>query len=93
MNKKTQKLGVEAKKPEIIYNSKEYKIEKIPLNYRITINTERKSNKQAIERECYTSLKYGLEYAHEVAREQLEAYFTHRFPAKVKRNTHKGKFV
>ena len=93
MNKENQRKGIAAQKPELICDEKYYKIEKIPLNYRITIKTERKSNKQAIDRECCTSLKFGIEYAKEVAEEQLEAYFTRRFPTKVKRNTLKCKFV
>lgn len=67
-----------AQKPELVFTCREYTIEKIPLNYRINIKMKRISDKQGIERECYSSLKFGIEYAHETAKDMLEKYFTNK---------------
>jgi hypothetical protein len=88
MDKKERlKIAREAQKPITVFDCREYKIEKIPLNYRITIKTERKSNRQAMDRDFYSSTKHGLDYAKEVASDVLEAYFTHRLQSQVKRKS------
>lgn len=72
---KNTKAARDAKNPVILYEYKHYKIEEIPLNYKITIKSG-KTGKRHMERDFYTKPEFGLEYAKEVAREALEAHFT-----------------
>jgi len=75
----------EARIPELVFKCREYIIEKIPLNYRITIKLERKCERYGIERDWYSILEHGLEYAKEVASQAIELHFTHRLQSSLKR--------
>ena len=85
------KEAIEARKPELLFDSKQYKIEKIPLNYRITINLVRKIERAGIDRECYSPLQFGLEYAHDTAKDMIERHFTLRLQSQVARKHNFGK--
>lgn len=65
-----------ARKPEKIFDSDRYSISKIALNYRIYIKLPKRSQYQAMERDCYAPLEYGLDYAHDTAEEMIMDYFS-----------------
>ena len=77
MNKEIQKLAVEARKPIIVFDCKEYTISKIPLNYRVDIKTycSPKNPERKIDRDCYSDLDKGLDYAKQTAGGMIDEYF------------------
>ena len=67
----------EARKPKLVFDSKEYSIERIPLNFRINIKKclELQNNNSGISRDHYSNSDHGLEKAHEVAKEVIVSCF------------------
>ena len=68
-------LAREKRQPRLLYDSPEYSIKKIPLNYQITIKLPHHESHRSIDRRLYTSPSYGIEFAHEVANETIDKYF------------------
>lgn len=66
-----------ARNPDLIYNCREYRIEKIPLNYRITIKRVMKKihPNYGIDRDVYSDPEKGLDEAKRVAELTLVEYF------------------
>ena len=86
------KKARDAQKPKLLFDSKEYTIEKIPLNLRVTIHMERKVERHGIDRDCYVPLdRGGLKDAHELAKYNMDKYFTHRLQSSVGRKAPKRK--
>ena len=76
MNKKDNlKKARIARKPKFIFECDDYKIEEIPLNYKIIIKCARKNMVAGRNRDLYSHEEYGLEEAHEVAKDTIEGYF------------------
>ena len=78
MNRKEiAKLGREAQKPKLVFRCKDYKIETIPLNYRITFRSSLKVKKTnySIDKDIYSDITKGLEVAKELAQSKREDYF------------------
>ena len=76
MNKiEALKLVREANTPKLLFKCKNYIIEKIPSNYRITIKCAKRNKNQGIERDWYSGEDYGLDEAHKVATEAITAFF------------------
>ncbi len=75
--KKDMKKATEAKKPILVFSGHHYKIETIPLNYRMTIKSslEHKIPNYAIGREVYSDLKKGIEFAHQEVKEHIQDHF------------------
>ncbi len=67
----------EARKPKLIFDCREYKIEKIPLNYKIYIKEvlKKKIPNHGIDRDCYSDPGLGIGEAHEVAKRYLQEHF------------------
>ncbi len=81
MNKKEAlALGREAQKPKMVFENKWYKIETIPLNYRITIkkSLEPIHPTFGIDRDYYSDATKPIDLAHEVARYEIECHFKSR---------------
>jgi hypothetical protein len=81
MNKKTKKecleLAADAKKPKPVFESRDYVIEIMPLNFKITIK-RKPLEKFKMGKEFYSSLTFGVDYAKEVANDMLKLYFAVR---------------
>ena len=78
--KENLKKALEARKPIIDFNSKEYKISHTlgdKLNYRIDIKSalKLKTTNFGMDRDCYSRFEDGLEEAHKVANEIINKYF------------------
>lgn len=71
------KKAWEVRRPELIFDGPHYTIEKIPLNYRIFIkwHVKKKNPNAGIDRDCYSSLDFGIEEAHRTAQDCLQTYF------------------
>lgn len=69
-----QKLR-ESRKPESIFDSEEYSIEKIPCNWRIVIKLPHKYSRRKIDRDIYTSDELSLNDAHESAKSYIDEFF------------------
>ena len=76
INKKAYMKGVEAQKPIVVYKCKNYIIETIPLNYRITILVKKKKRGcKTIDRDLYVDLDENLLEAKEWAEDYIDKYF------------------
>lgn len=66
-----------AQKPDLIADYREYRIEKIPLNYRITVKKvlKLKNPTYGIDRDCYAPLGYSIDQVHEMAKATIKEYF------------------
>ncbi|MDD3285581.1 MAG: hypothetical protein PHG95_03025, partial [Patescibacteria group bacterium] len=62
-------LARKKKKSVLIFDSKEYSIKKIPLNYRMDIKLPHQNNHKTINRDCYSPIEDGIDKAHKVAQE------------------------
>ena len=69
------KLGREKNKMIVVFTDKNYIIEKMPLNYKITIKCEKKRLRQHIERDWYSDSDYGIGEAHEMAKYAITEFF------------------
>ncbi len=69
-----QKLK-ESRKPESIFDSEEYSIEKIPCNWWIVIKLPHKYSRRKIDRDIYTSDELSLNDAHESAKSYIDEFF------------------
>ena len=67
--------AVQARKPILLFRSKKYTIELIPLNYRIYVFLPKRPKFKTIDRDSYSAPEFGIEYAHEVARNKINRYF------------------
>lgn len=63
------------KYPILLFESEDYSIEKIHLNYRINIKCEKKNIRQGMERDWYSMDEFGLEGAHETANQTIDEFF------------------
>ncbi len=77
MNKEIAKLALEARKPKLVFRGKDYKIETVPLNYRITFRSTLKfiSNSKQLDKDIYSDITKGLEVAKELAECKRCEYF------------------
>jgi len=78
MNEQHKQKMAEARKknkPQTLFKCKNYTIEKIPLNYRITIKCEKKNQHQGIERDWYSQDDFGIDEAHNVAKYAISEFF------------------
>lgn len=71
------------RKSKLIFDSKEYSIKKIHLNYKIDIKLPKKMGCKTINRDCYSFLGDGLDCAHKVANEMIGRYFTDGIQSKL----------
>ncbi len=69
-----QKLK-ESRKPESIFDSEEYSIEKISYNWRIVIKLPHKYSRRKIDRDIYTSDELSLDDAHKSAKSYIDEFF------------------
>jgi hypothetical protein len=65
-----------ARKPKLLFNGSRYMIEQIPLNFRIIIKLPKQNKFKKMDNDFYTSLRFGLNLAHEEARLIIKRYFT-----------------
>lgn len=71
---KALKMAKEAREVIVLFENKQYRIEKIALNYRIVIKLPLKSKLKTFGREFYYPLKLKLEDLHEFAKEDIKEY-------------------
>lgn len=65
----------ESRKAKIIFDSPRYRIEEIPLNLRIWIKLPKKPGFKSIDRDLYTPIELGIEFAKELAEDNIKNYF------------------
>lgn len=77
MNKEIAKLALEARRPKLVFQGRDYKIETIPLNYRITFRSTLKfiSNSKQVDKDIYSDITKGLGVAKELAECKRHEYF------------------
>ena len=76
-NKQKLQKAREAQKPKLVFKCGDYKIETIPLNYRITFRSSLKVKKTnySIDKDIYSDITKGLGIAKELAQSKREEYF------------------
>ena len=68
--------AVKARKPKLIYECFDYKIEQIPHNYRATIKCAYRDHQpSSIDRDYYTHPEHGLEHCKEIVEYQIREHF------------------
>lgn len=72
------KLAREKNKPKLLFECKDYTIEKIPLNYRIMIKCAKKNVRQGINRDWYSDDDRGIKEAHGTADFAIKEFFRKR---------------
>lgn len=70
-------LARKKKKSVLIFDSKEYSIKKIALNYRIDIKLPHQIQHRTIERDCYSPIEDGVDESHKVAKNMIKKYFNY----------------
>lgn len=65
-----------SRKPKRVFGNEDYSLSIIPMNYRILIKLSRKKEFRTIDRDFYSPLEDGIKYAHEIAKEMIDRYFT-----------------
>jgi len=66
----------EANKENILlFKCKDYTIEKINLNYKILIKCAKRNQSQGIERDWYSMEEFGIEEAHNMAKQAIADFF------------------
>ena len=73
--KEILEIAREKQKPKLLFECADYIIEKIPLNYRITIKCAKRNKNQGIERDWFSVDDFGIESAHKVAKDAIEEFF------------------
>ncbi len=60
---------------KLLFECKDYIIEKIKLNYRIIIKCAKRNQQQGIERNWYSSDEFGIDEAHKMADYAIAEFF------------------
>ncbi len=77
IHKQKKKKLLRKIKSELVFETEDYKIEKIPLNYKITIKCAKKesSERRKIDRNWYSDLEFGIEEAKNLAKYVINEFF------------------
>jgi len=73
--KAMEKGKKEKNKVVFVFENHNYKIEKIYLNYKITIKCDKKNVRRGVERDWYSSPAHGVKEAHATAEFAMEEHF------------------
>lgn len=62
-------------KHRLVFSSDAYSIKEIPLNLKILIKLPKKEKFHSVDRDYYTPIEEGIEFAHETAKKIIEELF------------------
>lgn len=65
----------ETRKPQKVFDGLRYSLEIIPLNYRIKIKLKKQVKFKSVDRDFYSPVELGVDFAKELAEHIIKEYF------------------